>query len=177
MAAGTDTDDNAADFTAGAPAPQNSGDAPPPVDPTDATIAEIQGTGATSPLDGDDVVTDGVVTALYPTGGFNGFYLQTPGTGGDTTDATPGASDGVFVYGQSVDEGLLAIGDHVEVTGTVAEYTQTVSGQTSSLTQVVPAPTPTSSSSTTPRPPPRRSSPRGSPPTPSARPTRASSSS
>jgi 5'-nucleotidase len=138
LRSGADSDNNSTDFASGAPAPQNSGDVPPPVEPTDATIAEIQGTGAASPLDGVDVVTEGVNTALYHNGGFNGFYLQTPGTGGDTADATPGASDGVFVYGQSVDEGLLAIGDHVEVTGTVAEYTQTVSGQTSSLTQVVP---------------------------------------
>ena len=42
-------------------------------------IAEIQGTGATTPLDGQTVTTQGVVTASYPTGGLNGFYIQTPG--------------------------------------------------------------------------------------------------
>ena len=42
-------------------------------------IAEIQGTGDASPFDGQKVLTSGVVTASYPTGGINGFYLQTPG--------------------------------------------------------------------------------------------------
>ena len=31
------------------------------------------------PLDGQIVNTEGVVTARYPTGGLNGFYIQTPG--------------------------------------------------------------------------------------------------
>ena len=31
------------------------------------------------PLVGQTVTTEGVVTARYPTGGFNGFYIQTPG--------------------------------------------------------------------------------------------------
>ena len=56
-------------------------------------IAEIQGTGATTPLDGQTVKTQGVVTASYPTGGLNGFYIQTPGA--DTANA----SDAIFVYG------------------------------------------------------------------------------
>ena len=81
-AAGTDTDNNAADFTTGAAAPQSSGTTTPPVDPpdptvTERTIAEIQGTGPTSPLVGQNVRTRGVVTASYPTGGLNGFYIQT----------------------------------------------------------------------------------------------------
>ena len=37
------------------------------------------------------------MTARYPTGGFNGFYMQTDGTGG-AVDATPDASDGIFVF-------------------------------------------------------------------------------
>src|SRR5690606_24886908 len=36
-------------------------------------IADIQGTGDASPLVGETVTTRGVVTAVYPTGGFNGF--------------------------------------------------------------------------------------------------------
>ena len=42
---------------------------------------------------GQVVSTQGVVTARYPTGGLNGFYIQTPGP--DTADA----SDAIFVYG------------------------------------------------------------------------------
>ena len=58
-------------------------------------IAEVQGTGAASPLVGTDVTTRGVVTAAYPAGGFYGFYIQTPGTGAADLDlATRTASDG-----------------------------------------------------------------------------------
>ena len=81
-------------------------------------IADIQGTGATSPVVDTEVTTQGVVTALYPTGGFQGFYLQTPGPD------TPDASDGIFVYAGSNAAALdgLAIGDSLEVSGTVKEY-------------------------------------------------------
>ncbi len=91
------------------------------------SIAEIQGTGATSPVVGQDVKTQGVVTAAYPTGGLNGFYLQTPGA--DTADA----SDAVFVYGGAGGFATYpAVGDSVEVSGRAAEFsgaTQIVAGQ------------------------------------------------
>jgi len=133
--AGTDTDNNAADFTAGAPNPENSSTVdppppPPPPAPVAKTIAEIQGTGASSPLAGQTVVTKGVVTAKYPTGGLNGIYIQTDGTGG-ATDPTPGASDGLFVFGANSGAATVAIGDFVEVTGPVSEFfgsTQIVPG-------------------------------------------------
>ncbi|MGE9807882.1 ExeM/NucH family extracellular endonuclease [Janibacter sp. G1551] len=115
-----DSDNNAADFAVGAPTPVASGGTGGGDDEeaaTKATIAEIQGTGTASPLAGKVVETTGVVTANYPTGGFNGFYLQTPGSGG-ATDATPGASDGVFVYGTTD----VTIGDCYTVTGTVKEF-------------------------------------------------------
>ncbi|WP_296601895.1 lamin tail domain-containing protein [Nocardioides sp.] len=84
-----DNDNNADEFTAGAPDPQAAGGTtePPADEPTEATIAEVQGTGDTSPLVGKTVVTQGVVTAAYPTGGYNGFYIETPGD-----PDTPGAS-------------------------------------------------------------------------------------
>ena len=119
---GTDTDDNGADFTAGTVAPVSStGEPAPPPPAGEVTIAEIQGTGAQSPLVGREVTTSGVVTALYG-GSYHGFFLQTAGTGG-ATDATPGASDAVFVYGgPSFDGAGLALGDGVEVTGQVGEF-------------------------------------------------------
>ena len=56
------------------------------------------------------------MTAAYPTGGFNGFYIQTPGP--DTANA----SDAIFVYGGAGGfASYPAIGDSVDVTGTVAE--------------------------------------------------------
>ncbi|KGN33276.1 hypothetical protein N802_14635 [Knoellia sinensis KCTC 19936] len=120
-AAFADTDINAADFTVGTPTPTASGGGggtdPEPETPTEVTIAEIQGTGNASPMVGKEVVTKGVVTAVYPTGGFNGFYLQTPGTGG-SSDTTPGASDGIFVFRQTD----VAIGECYTVAAHVEEF-------------------------------------------------------
>ncbi len=138
-ATGTDTDNNADDFSEGAPAPENSGGVqPPPPDTTTATIAEIQGTGATSPLSGQTVQTTGVVTAAYPAGGLNGFYLQTAGTGG-ASDPTPGASDAVFVYLGSAAT-YPAVGDFVEVIGAVSEF-KGASDTGTTLTEVSPGTT------------------------------------
>jgi 5'-nucleotidase len=86
-------------------------------------IAEVQGTDApSSPLVGETVTIEGVVTADYRTGGFRGITVQTQGSGGDpAADTTPGASDGIFVYfGSSTQPG--AIGDLVRVSGPVSEY-------------------------------------------------------
>ncbi|QIX27014.1 ExeM/NucH family extracellular endonuclease [Nocardioides sp. JQ2195] len=119
-----DTDDNSADFISSAPTPGAVYTEPEPPTEVEATIAEVQGTGPASPLVGDIVTTQGVVTAAYNTGGLNGVYIQTGGTGG-ATDATPGASDAVFVYGSAVGAADLAIGDSVEVTGPVSEFSGT----------------------------------------------------
>ncbi|WP_413451943.1 ExeM/NucH family extracellular endonuclease [Georgenia phoenicis] len=92
---------------------------PPPPEPVDVTIAEIQGSGDTTPYDGLPVTTRGVVTAVYPEGGFNGFYIQTAGTGADLENHS--ASHGIFVYDPArVVE--AQVGTLVEVTGTAGEY-------------------------------------------------------
>ncbi|KRF11431.1 hypothetical protein ASG90_16910 [Nocardioides sp. Soil797] len=119
-----DTDDNSADFISSEPTPGAAYSAPEPPAEVEATIAEIQGTGPVSPHEGDIATTQGVVTAAYNTGGLNGVYIQTGGTGGPT-DATPGASDAIFVYGNVVGSANLAIGDSVEVTGPVSEFSGT----------------------------------------------------
>jgi 5'-nucleotidase len=117
-AAGADTDNNSVDFSLAAPSPENSN--PVIVPPTEHTIAEIQGTGDSSPLAGDPVITQGVVTAAYPVGGFFGYVLQTDGTGsGD--DQTPNASDAIFVH-QPSGAVTVHIGDYVQVTGDVSEF-------------------------------------------------------
>ncbi|MDF1605512.1 ExeM/NucH family extracellular endonuclease [Nocardioides sp. YIM 152315] len=101
--------------------------------PSVRAIAEVQGTGARSPFapesgngQGAEVVTvRGVVTAMYRTGGLNGMYVQTEGTGGDAEDTTPGASDAIFVYGGSSMGGIpsgIGIGDSVRVSGRVSEF-------------------------------------------------------
>ncbi|WP_353648836.1 ExeM/NucH family extracellular endonuclease [Nakamurella sp. A5-74] len=149
-AAVVNTADNAADFLAGTPTPKAAtGAVVPPVDPPAAvakTIQEIQGTGPASTLVGTNVTTDGVVTAAYPTGGFNGYVIQTPGTGGAIDFATHTGSDAVFVFSAAT-VGSAAIGQHVEVTGIVGEYAgqtqvNVAAGGLTVLNDTVAAPTP-----------------------------------
>ncbi|MCU1409230.1 MAG: hypothetical protein JWM23_1310 [Microbacteriaceae bacterium] len=112
------------------------------------TIAEVQGTGTASPFVGSTVTVEGVVTADHRVGGYKGVYLQTQGTGGET-DATPGVSDGIFVFLGSSNS-AVAIGDLVKATGPVSEYfglTQITASAAGALELVtaaagVPAPTP-----------------------------------
>src|SRR5699024_9502155 len=75
--------------------------------------------GDTTPLAGQTVITEGVVTAVFAEGGFNGFYMQTPGTG--ELKSAGDASDGIFVY-VGTSGTYPEIGESVTVTGTPAEY-------------------------------------------------------
>jgi uncharacterized protein len=110
-AVGTDTDNNAADFTAGAPNPQNAGSEPPPPPPV-KTINEIQGAAHISPLEGLAVAdVHGIVTAERN----NGFWMQDP-----TPDTDPATSDGLFVFTSATP--TVHVGDDVLVDGTVAEF-------------------------------------------------------
>jgi predicted extracellular nuclease len=135
---GVDSDNNSADLAVKTVDPQNttSGGGGTP-DPTVQTIAEIQGTDTdTSPFVGKPVTTTGVVTATYPSGGFFGYVLQTDGTG-TGADATPGASDAVYVY-QPAGAVTATIGHSLTVTGTVSEFKTSTSPR--SLTELtVPA--------------------------------------
>lgn len=156
---GADSDDNAADFAAGAPTPTASGgatipDPEPTPDPVLKTIPEIQGTGPASPLLGTKVIARGIVTAAYPTGGLNGFYIQTPGSGSASLDlASRTSSDGVFVYQESAARPVTVVpGDYVQVTGTVAEYagiTQVSVAATSDIAELTDTVAPVVATSTT----------------------------
>ncbi|MBX9243909.1 ExeM/NucH family extracellular endonuclease [Actinotalea ferrariae] len=84
------------------------------------TIAEVQGDADATPVAGATVTVEGVVTADHREGGYRGIYIQTPGSGG-AQDATPGASDGVFVFLGSRTTPAV-VGDLVSVTGVAAEY-------------------------------------------------------
>ncbi len=83
----------------------------PPSTATPATIMEIQGAGHTSPFNGVEVVTSGVVTAVDS----NGFYVQD--AVGDGNIAT---SDAIFVFTGGAPS--VSIGDIVELTGEVSEF-------------------------------------------------------
>ena len=139
-----DTDDNSADFVIGTPSPMNSASTPAPSTPGtpdqtasptpsgsatptasetptgQTSIADIQGTTDTSPMVGKVVTTTGVVTAVYPKGGFNGLYIQTPGSGGVAKTPTD-ASDGIFVHSAKAASAYTA-GQCVVVSGEVSEF-------------------------------------------------------
>lgn len=156
---GVDTDDNSADFTlettitpTNAKGETEATDPGPDPDPDPqpgekVSIAEVQGTDGASPMVGQTVTVEGVITADYRTGGYDGIVIQTPGSGG-ADDATPGASDGIFVFlnGKTVPG---SIGDLVSVNGAVSEYfgqTQITPGSASDVAVVTagvgtPAPT------------------------------------
>jgi uncharacterized protein len=101
---------------------------PPP--PAVTFIHEIQGTGLASPLLGQSVTVEAVVTAVKP--GLSGYYLQEEDA---DTDADPMTSEGVFVF-SSATVGQVEVGDLVRVAGTVAERTTSNAGVTTLQTQL-----------------------------------------
>ncbi|MFJ6854319.1 endonuclease/exonuclease/phosphatase family protein [Streptomyces sp. NPDC091271] len=133
-----DTDDNAADLTAGAPTPVNaagetsggSGPGEPggPTEPGTVRVHDIQGTTRLSPLAGQPVSgVPGVVTGVRTTGS-RGFWIQDTAPDDDSR-----TSEGLFVYtGSSAP--AVAVGDSVLVSGKVAEYYPATGAQ--SLTQI-----------------------------------------
>lgn len=115
----TDTDDNAADFAAGAPTPTNAagettgggGPVDPPPTGTSAAIHDVQGPGRLSALAGQVVETTGVVTAVAA----RSYWVQDP-----QPDADPNTSEGLLVFANAAP--AVAVGDSVRVVGTVTEY-------------------------------------------------------
>ncbi|WP_433530416.1 ExeM/NucH family extracellular endonuclease [Micromonospora sp. CA-263727] len=90
----------------------------------DHTIAQVQGTGSATPVAGTRVTVEGIVTADHRTGGYNGVYVQTAGSGGERPVAAGTASDGIFVYltTSTANHPSVAIGDRVRVSGTASEF-------------------------------------------------------
>ncbi len=77
----------------------------------DTPIYAIQGSGTTSPLLGQTVVTTGVVTKVNN----NGFFLQDPVGDGD-----PLTSDGIFVFTSTAP--TVSAGQLIRLAGTVGEF-------------------------------------------------------
>ncbi|MEV0491792.1 endonuclease/exonuclease/phosphatase family protein [Streptomyces atratus] len=133
-----DTDDNAADLTAGAPTPVNAagetsggtgpGDPGNPTEPGTVRVHDIQGTTRVSPLNGQSVTgVPGIVTGVR-TSGSRGFWIQDA-----TPDADARTSEGVFVFTGSTAP-AVAVGDSVLVSGKVDEYYP--SSTTQSITEI-----------------------------------------
>ena len=87
-------------------------------DVTVVPIHDIQGNGASSPLVGQTVTTRGIVTGRKG----NGFFLQAADA---DADADPATSEGVYVFTSSVPPAAAAVGNLVQVLGTVHEYVPT----------------------------------------------------
>jgi predicted extracellular nuclease len=116
----TDTDNNAADFTIGAPNPRNTSSG----GGSGTRIHDIQGTSHVSPLSGKSVTgVPGVVTAKDGTG----FWVQDP-----QPDADPATSEGIYVYTSAAP--TVAVADSVTVSGTVSEFRPGGSGGATNLT-------------------------------------------
>jgi uncharacterized protein len=93
-------------------------------------IHDIQGNGSTSPLVSTSVTTTGIVTGTKS----NGFFLQTPDAG---ADADPNTSEGIFVFTSSAPPGSAAIGNAVNVTGTVQEFIPSADPPSPPMTELI----------------------------------------
>lgn len=108
-----DSDVNGVDFSIGSPTPRNRATAVRTCSASPLSIPEIQGTGTTSPVVGDDIVTTGIVTARKS----NGFFLQSPP---GSEDGNADTSEGIFVFTSATP--AVAVGDAVSARGTVGEF-------------------------------------------------------
>lgn len=72
------------------------------------SINEIQNAMGASPLEGSTVLTGGIVSAILPAGGNNGFFIQD----------NEGAYNGVFVF----TDAAVTVGDSVTFIGNVVEF-------------------------------------------------------
>jgi len=128
------TGNNATDFSVLTPVPRNSASPVAVCDgggggggPLAAAIYEIQGSGVRSPLEGQSVVTSGVVTRINS----NGFFIQDL-----LGDGNPATSDGLFVFTGSNSFGAVAMGHLVQVTGVVTEFSPGAGTAATPLTQI-----------------------------------------
>lgn len=80
-----------------------------------ATIAQVQGAGPRSPLEGRTVAVEGVVNGIF-SGGLGGVFVAA-----QTPDADPATSDGLFVMHPLGTLPKLRLGDRVALVGTVRE--------------------------------------------------------
>ena len=100
-------------------------------DVTVVPIHAIQGSGLSSPLNGQIVTTEGIVTAQKFN---NGFFLQTTDA---EADADPNTSQGIFVFTSTAPPASAAIGNRVRVTATVSEFTPSTNLNQLSITELV----------------------------------------
>ncbi|MGK7943145.1 MAG: ExeM/NucH family extracellular endonuclease [Microcystaceae cyanobacterium] len=95
----------------------------PEIDPptvTEELIHTIQGDGFVSPLVGNIVTIEAIVVADFQGDtGLNGFFVQEEDADADDNPLT---SEGIFIFDGSSPTVDVEVGDLVQVTGTVAEF-------------------------------------------------------
>ncbi|BAN03766.1 ExeM/NucH family extracellular endonuclease [Ilumatobacter coccineus] len=96
-------------------------------------ISTIQGAGSVSPMVGDTVVVEAVVTAILTD--LNRVIIQEEVADDDGNLLT---SEGIAVFGGTLPDGLT-VGTTVRVEGTVSEYETSSNGVDSSLTEIAPS--------------------------------------
>lgn len=85
--------------------------------PIPVAIHTIQGSGLTSPSAGQALVVEGIVVASFQgANGVGGYYIEAPQA---EWDADPATSEGILVFDNA---NLVAVGDHVKVSGSVVEF-------------------------------------------------------
>lgn len=93
------------------------GDPPPALGAcgdVDTPVSVVQGSDDSTPLDGESVVVESVVSAVYPD--LDGFFLMEPA---GERDDNPATSEGLFVYAPGA---RVSPGDRVRLAGTAGEY-------------------------------------------------------
>lgn len=93
-------------------------------------IHDIQGNGSLSPVVGQTITTQGIVTATKN----NGFFIQEPDAG---VDADPNTSEGIFVFTSSAPPVGAAVGNSVNVGGTIQEFIPTAAPHQQPVTEIV----------------------------------------
>ena len=95
----------------------DGGDPPPALGAcgdADTPVSVVQGSDDSTPLDGETVVVESVVSAVYPD--LDGFFLMEPVADRDDNPAT---SEGLFVYAP---DAAVNPGERVRLAGTAGEY-------------------------------------------------------
>ncbi len=89
-------------------------------DITITKIHDVQGNGAATPIPGQTVTVEGVVTAEFlGSAKLSGFFLQEEDA---DFDADPNTSEGIFVFCTPCAAGSVVEGQRVRVTGVVSEF-------------------------------------------------------
>jgi predicted extracellular nuclease len=98
-------------------------------DVTVVPIHDVQGNGASSPIPGATVTVSGIVTGVRT----NGFFVQAVEA---EYDADPNTSEGIFVFTSAPPPAATAVGNAVQVTGTVVEFVPTQDPLSPPLTEL-----------------------------------------